>query len=61
VLVTREAMARAVVAEGVGTALLVAVVVVTNLMFELPAVEWSTPARSGSGLWLGEVVATPHG
>lgn len=32
--------------------------VVANLMFELPAVEWSTKARSGSGLWLAEVVAT---
>ena len=29
-----------------------------NLMFGLPAVEMSTQARSGSGLWLGEVVAT---
>jgi glycerol uptake facilitator-like aquaporin len=32
--------------------------VVANLMFELPAVEWSTHTRSGEGLWLGEVVAT---
>ena len=32
--------------------------VVANLMFDLPAVEWSTHARSGGGLWLGEVVAT---
>ena len=32
--------------------------VITNLMFDLPAVEWSQHARSGSGLWLGEVVAT---
>jgi arsenate reductase len=31
---------------------------VANLMFDLPAVEWSEHARSGSGLWLGEVVAT---
>ena len=31
---------------------------VANLMFELPAVEWSQHARSGGGLWLGEVVAT---
>jgi glycerol uptake facilitator-like aquaporin len=31
---------------------------VANLMFELPAVEWSTTGRSGSGLWLAEVVAT---
>jgi glycerol uptake facilitator-like aquaporin len=29
-----------------------------NLMFGLPAVEVSTQVRSGSGLWLGEVVAT---
>ncbi|HEV7862079.1 MAG TPA: MIP/aquaporin family protein [Acidimicrobiia bacterium] len=32
--------------------------VVANLMFDLPAVEWSTHTRTGSGLWLGEVVAT---
>jgi glycerol uptake facilitator-like aquaporin len=32
--------------------------IVANLMFDLPAVEWSTHTRSGSGLWLGEVVAT---
>ena len=32
--------------------------VVANLMFELPAVEWSQHSRSGGGLWLGEVVAT---
>jgi arsenate reductase len=32
--------------------------VVANLMFELPAVEWSTTERSAGGLWLGEVVAT---
>ena len=32
--------------------------IVANLMFELPAVEWSTHSRAGSGLWLGEVVAT---
>lgn len=32
--------------------------VVANLMFDLRAVEWSTHSRSGSGLWLGEVVAT---
>jgi arsenate reductase len=31
---------------------------VANMMFELPAVEWSTTARSGGGLWLAEVVAT---
>lgn len=32
--------------------------IVANLMFDLGAVSWSTHARSGSGLWLGEVVAT---
>ena len=32
--------------------------IVANLMFDLPAVEWSDQARSGGGLWLGEVVAT---
>jgi glycerol uptake facilitator-like aquaporin len=32
--------------------------IVANLMFELPAVEWSTKARSSGALWLSEVVAT---
>ncbi|MCW2793825.1 MAG: major intrinsic protein [Nocardioides sp.] len=32
--------------------------VVANLMFDLGAVTLSTHERSGSGLWLGEVVAT---
>ena len=32
--------------------------VVANLMFELPAVEWSTTERSSGALWLSEVVAT---
>jgi glycerol uptake facilitator-like aquaporin len=32
--------------------------VVANLMFDLSAVEWSSTERSGSHLWLGEVVAT---
>src|SRR4051795_10290608 len=32
--------------------------VVANLMFELDAVSWSTHARSGGGMWLGEVIAT---
>jgi glycerol uptake facilitator-like aquaporin len=32
--------------------------VLANLMYSLPAVEWSTKTRSGGGLWLGEVVAT---
>ncbi len=32
--------------------------VVANLMFELPAVTVAGTTRTGSGLWLGEVVAT---
>jgi glycerol uptake facilitator-like aquaporin len=32
--------------------------VVANLMFELPAVEWSTKDRSSAALWLSELVAT---
>jgi arsenate reductase len=32
--------------------------IVANLMFELPAVDWSTKTRSSGGLWLSEVVAT---
>jgi arsenate reductase len=32
--------------------------VLANLMFALPAVEWSTTRRSEVHLWLGEVVAT---
>jgi glycerol uptake facilitator-like aquaporin len=32
--------------------------IVANLMFELPAVEWSDKVRSGGGLWLAEAVAT---
>ena len=32
--------------------------VLANLMFELDAVELSSRERTGSGLWLGEVVAT---
>ena len=32
--------------------------VVANLMYELPAVEWSSTVRSGAGIWLGELVAT---
>jgi glycerol uptake facilitator-like aquaporin len=40
------------IAGGVGGA------VIANLMFSLPAVELSTKSRSGSGLWLAEVVAT---
>lgn len=36
----------------------VAGAVVANLMFRAPAVRWSHHSRSGTGLWLGEVVAT---
>ena len=32
--------------------------VLANLMFELPAVQWSTKDRSSGALWLSEVVAT---
>jgi glycerol uptake facilitator-like aquaporin len=32
--------------------------VVANLMFELPAVDWSTKSRSSGALWLSEVVAS---
>ena len=32
--------------------------VVANLMFDLSAISWSTTNRSGSHLWLGEVIAT---
>jgi arsenate reductase len=32
--------------------------VLANLMYSLPAVEWSTTTRTGGGVWLGEVVAT---
>ena len=32
--------------------------VVANLMFDLPAVEWSTKTRSAGHLWLAEVVAS---
>lgn len=31
---------------------------VANLMFSLPAAEWSTKTRSSEALWLSEVVAT---
>jgi arsenate reductase len=31
---------------------------VANLMFDLPAVDWSTKVRDGSGLFLSEVIAT---
>jgi len=32
--------------------------IVANVMFELPAVEWSTTERSSGALWFSEVVAT---
>jgi glycerol uptake facilitator-like aquaporin len=32
--------------------------VLANVMFELPAIEWSTTDRSSGALWLSEVVAT---
>jgi glycerol uptake facilitator-like aquaporin len=32
--------------------------VLANVMFDLAAVEWSTTERSGSNLWLSEVIAT---
>jgi arsenate reductase len=32
--------------------------IVANLMFELPAIDWSTTDRSSAALWLSEVVAT---
>ena len=32
--------------------------VIANVMFSLPAVEWSTKSRSSGALWLSEVVAT---
>lgn len=32
--------------------------VLANLMFSLPALETSTRMREGSGIWLGEVIAT---
>jgi glycerol uptake facilitator-like aquaporin len=33
-------------------------VIIANAMFELPGIQASAHARSGAGLWLGEVVAT---
>jgi arsenate reductase len=32
--------------------------VVANVMFDLPAVDWSTKDRSSAALWLSEIVAT---
>jgi arsenate reductase len=53
--ITTGAAALYVVAQTVGAC---AGAVVANLMFSLPAVDISTHVRSGSGLWLGEFVAT---
>jgi arsenate reductase len=53
-LTTRDSIAY-VVAQIVGGCL---GAIVANLMFELPAVEWSTRSRSSGALWLSEVVAT---
>jgi glycerol uptake facilitator-like aquaporin len=51
---TRDALAYA-AAQIVGACL---GAVVANVMFDLPAVEWSTTTRSSGPLWLSEVVAT---
>lgn len=51
---TREAVLYA-IAQTVGACL---GAVLANLMFDLPAVEWSTKERSSGALWLSEVVAT---
>jgi glycerol uptake facilitator-like aquaporin len=32
--------------------------IAANLMFDLPAITFSTTTRSGTGLWLGEIIAT---
>jgi glycerol uptake facilitator-like aquaporin len=32
--------------------------IIANLMFDLPAIDWSTHNRTGAGIGLGEVVAT---
>ena len=32
--------------------------IVANVMFDLPAVDWSTTARSGGNLWFAEAIAT---
>ena len=53
--VTTTEAALYVVAQVVGGAL---GAVVANVMFSLPAVELSSHARSGGGLWISEVVAT---
>jgi glycerol uptake facilitator-like aquaporin len=54
VISTREALAL-ISGQFVGGA---AGALLANLMFGLPAVTFSTHARSGGGLWLGEVIAT---
>jgi glycerol uptake facilitator-like aquaporin len=32
--------------------------IVANLMFDLPAIDWSTKDRSSAALWLSEIIAT---
>jgi glycerol uptake facilitator-like aquaporin len=54
-LVTPKAAGALVAAQVVGGAL---GAVIANLMFDLDAVSIATRERTGSGLWLGEVVAT---
>ena len=53
-LTTREAVAYVVAQISGG----IVGVILANLMFGLPAVSWATTSRSGSELWLAEVVAT---
>jgi arsenate reductase len=53
-ITTRDAILYAVV-QTVGGAV---GAVVANVMFDLPAVDWSTKSRSSGALWLSEVVAT---
>ena len=54
-LITTQQAAWTVAAQLLGGA---AGAVLANLMFDRPAVTIATTVRSGSGLWLGEVVAT---
>jgi arsenate reductase len=51
---SREALAYA----GAQTAGACLGAIVANLMFDLPAVQWSTTTRSSGALWFSEVVAT---
>jgi hypothetical protein len=52
----RRARTGLIPAELVGYAAQTAGAVLTNLMFELPAVAWSPTHRNGGHLWLAEVV-----